>query len=97
MVQKRTVDQFQKPRAVDDDEGHEGTSEYGVIVPPVVLAVMLTCPSCSMQIQVAARLQTRLTRDSDGKGALALRTRVAKTQHVCGQQAIGLLEGDRER
>lgn len=89
-----------KPRAVpppDQDDDHEGTSEHGLIQTPVVLAMLLECPSCQMQLQVAAKMQTRLTRNQDGTGSLALRLRSAKTQHVCGQQAPGLIEGDRER
>lgn len=101
MTRTRKLGEWQEgtdPRAVtEEDDERAGTAEYGVIVPPAVLAVMLTCPTCDMQLQIAAKLQTRVTRDSDGTGALALRVKSAKTQHVCGQQALGLIEGDRER
>jgi hypothetical protein len=100
-VQKRSLQAFQGGAKADppdqDEDEREGAAEYGVIPTPVVLSVLLECPSCQMQLQVAAKLQTRVTRDQDGSGALALRVRSAKTMHLCGQQALGLVEGPRER
>jgi hypothetical protein len=46
---------------------------------------------------VEARLQARVTKDSDGSGALALRVRSAKSAHLCNQPTLGLAEGPRER
>jgi hypothetical protein len=99
MVQRKSLEAFQggASKAADQDEEREGAAEYGVIVPPVVLAVLLTCPTCDAQIQVAAKLQSRVTRDTDGKGALALRVRSPKALHLCDQPTLGLVEGARER
>lgn len=100
MVQRKSLQAFQggaTPPDPDDEDERAGAAEYGQIIPPVVLSVLLTCPNCDAQIQVAAKLQSRVTRDTDGTGALALRVRSAKAGHLCGQQALGLVEGPRER
>lgn len=81
----------------DGDDDRMGTAEIETIVPPVVVSVLLTCPNCDAQETIAAKLQTRVTKDSDGTGALALRVRSPKASHVCGQVALGLVEGSRER
>jgi len=64
---------------------------------PTVVSVELPCPSCDDVVFVEARLQARVTRDSDGSGALALRVRSAKASHICDQPTLGLAEGPRER
>lgn len=65
---------------------------------PALMDVILVCPSCLELVTVTARFQTRMIRDQDGGGnALALRTRAAKAMHTCGQMALGLAEGARER
>lgn len=65
---------------------------------PTTIDVELECPSCHDRSMVEARLQTRVTRDQDGKGnTLALRVRAAKVSHTCGQGRLGLAEGPRER
>jgi hypothetical protein len=64
---------------------------------PVRLALILRCPSCNESATVEATLSARVVRDSDGTGHIALRTRAAKVGHVCGQIALGLVEGPRVR
>lgn len=67
------------------------------LVAPCTVTVELPCPSCDDVVFTEARLQARVTRDSDGSGALALRVRSAKSAHVCNQPSLGLVEGPRER
>lgn len=64
---------------------------------PIVANVLLECPNCQAQTMIAATFRTRLVRDHDGTGSLALRTKAAKVEHVCGQPTLGLLEGPRDR
>lgn len=64
---------------------------------PAELTFVLVCPDCDVVLSVAAKFQTRLVRDQDGDGTLALRTKAAKARHVCGQPSLGLAEGERER
>lgn len=92
MAQRKSLGEWQA-----GDEDHEGTADVEPIVPPIVVSVLLTCPNCSVQTTIAAKLQTRVTKDSDGTGALALRCRSPKAAHVCGQASLGLVEGARER
>lgn len=80
-------------RAINPDD----EPEHAPVGTPSVLEVELTCPECETLVRVEARLQTRLVRDQDGTGTLALRTRAAKVQHLCGQGTLGLAEGPRER
>lgn len=67
------------------------------IYAPARVSVILECPTCGETSTVVASLFARVTKDSDGKGALALRTRAAKVEHVCGQMPLGLVEGPRSR
>jgi hypothetical protein len=64
---------------------------------PKTVSVELVCPQCDEPTWIEARMQTRVTRDTDGNGALALRVRSAKAAHVCDQPNLGLAEGARER
>jgi hypothetical protein len=64
---------------------------------PLEVFVSLPCPSCEEELVVKASLFARVTRDSDGKGAIALRTRAPKVSHVCGEPTLGLVESDRVR
>jgi len=68
-----------------------------IVRAPARLSVILECPTCGETSTVVASLFARVTKDSDGKGALALRTRAAKVEHVCGQLPLGLAEGPRVR
>lgn len=68
-----------------------------VLEAPLKVSIRLYCPACDEPTIVEARLQARLTRDSDGAGAIALRTRAPKSAHVCGQPSLGLAEGPRDR
>ena len=68
-----------------------------IVRAPARLSVILECPTCGETSTVVASLFARVTKDSDGKGALALRTRAAKVEHVCGQMPLGLVEGPRAR
>lgn len=69
-----------------------------VIVAPTSVTVELPCPSCDDVVFTEARLSARVTKDSDGTGALALRVRSAKASHVCDQPTLpGLVEGPRVR
>lgn len=67
------------------------------ITAPARVSVILECPNCGETDTVVASLFARVTKDSDGKGALALRTRAPKVEHVCGQIPLGLVEGPRSR
>ena len=67
------------------------------IAAPCTITVELPCPNCDDVVFTEARLQARVTRDSDGSGALALRVRSAKASHLCNQPTLGLAEGPRER
>lgn len=66
----------------------EGKPVY--LFPPLTVPIVLTCPSCGDTATVEAKLSARITKDSDGTGALALRTRAPKAAHVCGQLALPL-------
>lgn len=73
-----------------------------VLYPPLTLPVVLTCPSCGELATIEAKLSARVTKDSDGSGALALRTRAPKAAHTCDQLALPLgptpiAEGARSR
>lgn len=68
-----------------------------VITAPATISVILSCPQCDEPMTVTARLFARMTRDSEGSGALALRTRAAKVEHTCDQPTLGLVEGARSR
>lgn len=84
--------------AVDDpDADHVGTADLDPIQTPVVVSVVLVCPRCQAAHATAAKLQTRMTRDQDGTGHLALRVRAPKVMHLCDQPTLGLVEGARER
>jgi hypothetical protein len=80
--------------AQDPDEGVARAISAGE---PTTITVELVCPKCDDPTWIEARLQTRLTRDSDGTGALALRVRSPKAAHVCDSPTLGLVEGSRER
>jgi len=64
---------------------------------PTPINVRLECPVCGMESFVVAKLQARVTKDTDGNGALALRVRSPKASHVCDQPTLGIIEGGRER
>lgn len=73
-----------------------------VLYPPMTVPIVLTCPSCGDLATVEAKLSARVTKDSDGSGAIALRTRAPKAAHICGQLALDLgptpiAEGPRSR
>lgn len=87
-----------KPGAgeVEDDEVYP-VSDLGAILAPTRISVILPCPSCGATSTIVAAVFARVTKDSDGKGALALRIRAAKAEHVCGQMPLGLVEGPRSR
>ena len=73
-------------------------SELGrTLEAPLKVSIRLYCPACDEAVIVEARLQARLTRDSDGAGAIALRTRAPKAAHICGAPTLGLAEGARDR
>jgi hypothetical protein len=62
---------------------------------PAELSALLICPSCGMDARVTAKLFSRVTRDSDGSGSLALKMKSPKAQHICDQLSMGLDEGAR--
>ena len=68
-----------------------------LITTPAGLSVTLPCPSCGETETVRATLRSRVVKDQDGSGHLALRVRSPKAEHVCGQLALGLAEGARTR
>lgn len=88
-----------KPGAgeLEADEPPPAPLYASVITAPARVSVILECPTCLETATVVASLFARVTKDSDGKGALALRTRAAKVEHVCGQIPLGLTEGPRVR
>lgn len=81
-----------------DSEDVEDEPTIDLVTTPASIPVALVCPACGQVEIVAARIQTRQIRDQEGNGnALALRTKAAKVAHTCGQMALGLVEGARER
>jgi hypothetical protein len=106
MAQTKTVAEFQESGRSpadppDPDEDLEGPllphETYSILATPAKAAIRLECPLCEQAETVTATLRTRLVRDQDGTGSLALRVRSAKAEHVCGQLGLGLAEGPRER
>jgi hypothetical protein len=85
-----------KPGAGETDDEDDQTyelSNLGPIQAPTRVSVVLPCPSCGQTNTVVAAVFARVTKDSDGKGAIALRIRAPKVEHVCGQMPLGLVEG----
>lgn len=80
----------------DLDDADYPVSE-GAVMAPTRISVILPCPSCGQTNTVVAAVFARVTKDSDGKGAIALRIRAPKVEHVCGQMPLGLVEGPRSR
>lgn len=84
------------PRAEDGTPTVE--APVHLIQSPADASVTLTCPICSVAVQLVARLFTRVTRDSDGTSALTLRTRAPKVAHTCDQLTLeGAVTGPRTR
>ncbi len=95
------------PGGADDDDEGEATAKgravrtppryLNIIEAPAIVSIRLICPTCDEPVMVEARLQARVTRDNDGTGAIALRTRAAKVSHLCDAETLGLAEGPRDR
>jgi hypothetical protein len=74
------------PRAEDGTPTVE--APVHILQAPLRASVTLTCPVCGMSTAVVASLFARVTRDSDGTSALALRTRAPKSAHSCDQMTL---------
>jgi hypothetical protein len=68
-----------------------------VLVAPCKVGVELTCPTCGAIYTIPASLGARVTRDSDGAGAIALRVRADKIAHLCGQLSLELVSDEAPR
>lgn len=80
-----------------DDQDDQAATVRTLVTTPAEISAMLVCPSCGMDVRVNAKLFARVTKDSDGAGALALKLKAPKAQHVCDQLTMGLDEGARIR
>lgn len=61
-----------------------------VLVAPCRVGVELCCPTCGAIYVIPASMGSRVTRDSDGAGSIALRVRAEKVAHLCGQMTLDL-------
>lgn len=84
-------------QVVQPDEPLDDSVASTIVTAPATVHVILSCPHCGETATIGAKLYARMTKDSDGTGALALRTRAAKVGHVCDQETLGLVEGPRSR
>lgn len=89
MTTTRKLGQWQAgdgPRAEDGTPTVE--APIYLVTAPAKASVTLTCPVCGATVAIVASLFARVTRDSDGTSALALRTRAPKSAHSCDQMTL---------
>lgn len=79
----------------DNDQDERPVPIRTQVSTPAELSVMLICPQCGLDVTIAARLFARVTKDTDGSGALAVKLKAPKAQHVCDQLSLGIVEGSR--
>lgn len=65
-------------------------TEITTIVAPAVIAVRVACPGCGELYVIPVHLGSRLVRDHDGAGTVAVRARASKVEHLCGQMPLEL-------
>ena len=62
---------------------------------PATVSVVVTCPTCGAIATLPVKVSSRQVRDDDDSGSLAVRVRVTKMPHLCGQLTLTLVDVDK--